>query len=222
RKDYWAEKYRANIGQYNFDEMRSTVVRDQNLAFELFKKGELDYFRVNRSKVWVEELNFDKFQQGVLVKRKIFNNYPATRQFMAFNTRRAPWDDIRVRQAFTLLFNREQLIDKLFYKEYLPTNSFFPGTEYENPDNPKNLYNPEEALRLLAEAGWKTRDAQGRLTKNGQPLQVDLIYVDKSQETYLTVYQDDLRKVGIGLNLRLVTPETAWKMQMQRQFDFAV
>jgi microcin C transport system substrate-binding protein len=221
RRDYWAEKYRANVGQYNFDELRSIVVRDQNLAFEMFKKGELDYFRVNRSKVWVEELNFDKVQQGLIVKRKIFNNYPAAVQYMAFNTRRPPWDDIRVRQAFALLFNREQLIEKLFYKEYLPLNSYYPGTEYENPDNPKNLYNPEEALRLLAEAGWKTRDAQGRLTKNGQPLQVDFIYVDKSQETYLTVYQQDLQKVGITLNLRLVTPETSFKMKMQRQFDFA-
>jgi microcin C transport system substrate-binding protein len=222
RKDYWAEKYRANIGQYNFDEMRSIVVRDQNLAFEMFKKGELDYFIVNRSKTWVEELDFDKFKQGVLVKRKVFNNYPAPVQYMAFNTRRQPWDDVRVRQAFALLFNREQLIEKLFYKEYLPTNSFFPGTADENPDNPKNLYNPEEALRLLAEAGWNSRDSQGRLTKNGKPLQVDLVYVDKSQETYLTVYQDDLRKVGIGLNLRLVSPEASWKMKMQRQFDFSV
>jgi microcin C transport system substrate-binding protein len=131
-----------------------------------------------------------------------------------------PWDDIRVRQAFALLFDREKLIEKLFYKEYLPLNSFYPGTEYENPDNPKNLYNPQEALRLLAEAGWKTRDAQGRLTKGGQPLQVDLLYIDQSQEPYFTVYQEDLQKAGITLNLRLVTPETSFKMKMQRQFDF--
>lgn len=220
RKDYWAEKYRANIGQYNFDELRSVVVRDLNLALEMFKKGELDYFIVNRSKTWVEDFNFDKVQQGTIVKRKVFNNYPSPVQFMAFNTRRMPWDDIRVRQAFALLFDREKLIEKLFYKEYLPLNSFYPGTEYENPDNPKNLYNPQEALRLLAEAGWKTRDAQGRLTKGGQPLQVDLLYIDQSQEPYFTVYQEDLQKAGITLNLRLVTPETSFKMKMQRQFDF--
>jgi microcin C transport system substrate-binding protein len=221
RKDYWAADYRANIGQYNFDEMRTTVIRDQNLAFETFKRGDLDYYYVNISKQWVEEFGFDSVQRGLIVKRKVFNNYPANTQFLAFNTRRQPWDDVRVRQAFALLLNRPQLIDQLFFNEYLPLNSFFPGTAYENPDNPKNQYNPEEALRLLAEAGWKDRDAQGRLVKGGRPLQIELLYADKGSERWLTVYQNDLRKVGITLNLRLVTGETLWKMKMQRQFELA-
>jgi microcin C transport system substrate-binding protein len=219
RKDYWAERYRANVGQYNFDEIREGVVRDQNLAFEMFKKGELDYYYVAISKEWVEELKFPNVQRGLTVKRKVFNNYPEGVQFLAFNTRRKPWDDIRVRKAFTLLLDRERLIKTLFYAEYLPLNSFFPGTIYENPDNPKNLYNPQEALKLLAEAGWHDRDSQGRLSKDGQRLQIELLYDAKSYEKWLTVYQDDLRKIGITLNLRLVNPETQFKMQMQREFD---
>ena len=81
RPDYWAAKYRANIGQYNFDEIRLTVVRDQNLAFEIFKKGDLDYHSVNISQQWVQELNTPAFQRGLLVKRKVFNNYPQGTQF---------------------------------------------------------------------------------------------------------------------------------------------
>ena len=220
RSDYWAAKYRANVGQYNFDEIRYVVVRDDNLVFELFKKGDLDAYNVNRSKIWVQELDTDRFKQGVLVKKKVFNNYPASLQFMAFNTRRPPWDDVRMRKAIALLYDRQTLIEKLFFKEYFPINSFFPGTIYANPSNPKNEYNPEEALKLLAEAGWKDHDSQGRLTKGGKPLQLDLIYDQKSSETYLTVFQEDLRKVGITLNLVLRSPETRWKMEMQRQFDF--
>ena len=83
-------------------------------------------------------------------------------------------------------------------------------------------YDPREAFKLLAEAGWKDRDAQGRLTKNGQPLQVELLYARQVFEPWLTVYQEDLRKVGITLNLRLVTFETAFKLEMQRQFEYAV
>jgi len=220
RKDYWAAKYRANAGQYNFDEIRFVVVRDYNLIFEMFKKGELDAFDVRRSKWWVQELNYDKFQQGVLAKQKVYDNYPSDLQFMLFNTRRKPWDDLRMRKAITLLFDRQKLIEKLFYNEYSPINSYFPATPYENPNNPKNLYDPQTALKLLAEAGWKDRDAQGRLTKGGQPLQLELTYPDKGAETYLTIFQDDLRKVGVTLNLRLVAPETLWKMEMKREFEF--
>jgi microcin C transport system substrate-binding protein len=219
RNDYWAAKYRANVGFYNFDEIRLTVVRDQNLAFEMFKKGDLDYFNINISRVWVEDLNYDNFQRGLLIKRKVFNNFPSNMDFLAFNTRRPPWNDIRIRKAMTLLFNRGLMIQKLFYNEYAPENSFFPGTPYENPDNPKNLYDPEQASKLLADAGWKDRDSQGRLTKNGQPLQIELLYDDKGGEPFLTTYQDELRKVGISLNLRLVTQETDFKLIMQRQFD---
>jgi microcin C transport system substrate-binding protein len=219
RKDHWAERYRANIGQFNFDEQRYTVVRDQNLAFEQFKRGDLDYYSVNISQQWVQEFTFDDVQRGAVVKRKVFNNYPAVTQFLAFNTRRQPWDDVRVRKAFALLLNRGQLIKTLFFDEYLPLNSYYPGTIYENPSNPKNEYNPQEALKLLSDAGWDTRDGQGRLTRNGQPLQIELLYSDKGSERWLTVYQQDLRKVGIGFNLRLVNPETRFKMMMQRQFD---
>jgi microcin C transport system substrate-binding protein len=221
RPDYWAAKYRANVGQYNFDEIRNVVVRDRNLAFEMFKKGQLDFHYVNISQRWVEELNFDNVQRGLIVKRKVFNNYPASTQFIAFNTRRAPWNDIRVRQAFALMLNRQQLIERLFFKEYMPLASFFPGTDYENVDNPKDAYDPQQGLKLLAEAGWNEHDGQGRLTKGGQPLQVEYLYADKGSERWLTIYQDDLRKVGISLNLRLVNGETLFKMTNQRQFEMA-
>jgi microcin C transport system substrate-binding protein len=219
RNDYWAANYRANIGQYNFDEFRYTVVRDQNLAFEMFKRGDLDSYFVNISQQWVEELNYDDFQRGLVLKRKVFNNYPQGTQFLSFNTRRQPWDNVRVRKAFALLLNRQQLIERLFFNEYLPLNSYYPGSQYENPDNPKNEYNPQEALKLLADAGWSSRDAQGRLTRAGRPLQIELLYSDKGAERWMTVYQNDLRNVGITLNLRLVNPETRFKMMMQRQFE---
>ena len=219
RKDYWAAKARSNVGLGNFDEMRFIVVRDENLAFEMFKKGELDYYPVSMARQWVEELNFENIQRGLVQKRKIFNNEPKGIQGFAFNTRRAPFDDIRVRKALTFLFNRRQLIEKIMYNQYEPQNSYYVGGRYENPDNPKNEYNPQEALKLLAEAGWNSRDAQGRLVKNGAPLQIELLYVSRTFEPHLTIYQEDLRKVGISLNLRLITGETLFQMVNERRFQ---
>lgn len=219
RKDYWAEKARASVGLGNFDELRFIVVRDENLAFEMFKKGELDYYFVNRARQWVEELEFETIQRGLVQKRKIFNNEPHGFAGFAFNTRRAPFDDIRVRKAFTFLLDRRKLIEKIMLNQYDPLNSYFAGTRYENPNNPKNEYSAEEGLKLLADAGWNRRDNQGRLVKNGAPLQIELLYTSQTFEPHLTVYQEDLRRVGITLNLRLITPETQFQMINERRFQ---
>ena len=219
RNDYWAEKYRRNVGLNNFDEVREIVVRDRKLAFEMFKRGDLDDYYVNVSREWVEELNFDRVQRGLIQKRKIFNDSPAGVSGLAFNMRKAPFDDIRLRKALQLLMNRELLIEKIFFKEYVPLNSHYAGGIYEDPNHPKNLYDQKGAIQLLTDAGWKDHDAQGRLVKDGKPLAIEVLYSDKASEAWMTIYQEDLRKVGIALNLRLVTPETLFKLVMERTFD---
>jgi microcin C transport system substrate-binding protein len=220
RKDYWAEKERRNVGLYNFDEVLEVVVRDRALEFEMFKKGDLDYYVVNRASMWVQELDYDNMKRGLNQKRKVFNHNPQGKQGLAMNTRREPYNDIRVRKALRHLFPREQMIEKLMFNEYYPMDSYFEGSPYENMNNEKIDFNPQKAIQLLAEAGWKDRDSSGRLVKNGRPLSLEVLYYDKvSQERTLTPYQEQLRMVGITLNLRLVTWETLIKLIDERTFD---
>lgn len=221
RNNYWAANHRRNVGTGNFDEIRWIVVRDQALAFEQFKRGDLDRYYVNISREWVEELNFTAVQRGLIQKRKVFTDAPGNIQGVGMNARRAPFNDVRVRKAMTLLMNRQLLIERLFFNEYVPMNTYFPGGVYVNPNNPKNEYNPQEALKLLADAGYTTRDQQGRLVRNGQPLTIEYLHADKGSERWLTIYQDDLRKVGITFNLRLVSYETMQQLIGERNYQAA-
>ena len=222
RNGYWAADHRRNVGLNNFDQIREIVVRDDNLQFEMLKRGDLDNFYLSKAQRWVEELDFDLIGRGLIQKRKVFNHSPNGIQGLAFNTRRAPFDDVRVRKALSHLFNRAQMVEKLMYNQYELMHSYFPGSIYENPDNPQILYDPGIALELLAEAGWKERDSRGRLVKDGQPFEMEILYRQQSFERYFTIYQEDLRKVGINVNLRLVTPETQFTLMMERQFDLVM
>ena len=140
--------------------VRWTIVRDQNLAFEMFKKGDFDVFQVNRSRQWVEELNFDKVQNGLIQKTKVFNDKPEGLQGFPMNTRRAPFDDIRVRKALALLFHREQLLEKLFFNEYLPDNSYYPGTGYYVYDT----YRQPHVMTTTQRQYWASRSPALRST----------------------------------------------------------
>lgn len=225
RSDYWAEDAPANVGIGNFDKINIQIVRDEVLNKEKFKKGEVDFYQVGRAQWWVNEFDhenpepdFPELRRGLVQKRRIYNMNPKGLGGIAFNTRKAPFDDIKVRKAFSKLWNIDQLNDKLFYNEYARIQSRYPGSIYANPDNPVYNYDPDEANKLLDEAGWKERNETGIRLKNGQPFVVEMA-IDQSQERIFTPYQEDLRKAGIQLDLKISDPNTMFQMVMERRFS---
>ncbi len=67
----------------------------------------------------------------------------------------APLQDVRVRKAINLAVNRGQLTDILLHGVAHPANQPASRTTYGfNPDLPSIPYDPEEARRLLAQAGY--------------------------------------------------------------------
>jgi microcin C transport system substrate-binding protein len=219
RSDYWAEKERYNTGLYNFDLVRFEVIADQSLEFEKFKKGEIDVINVNRAQWWIERFDFDEYNRGLVLKRRIFNENPNGVSGICFNMRKPPFDDIRIRQAFAHLYDREKFNEKLFYNMYYPTYSFFAGSVYENPNNPKIKFDIDKAQQLLAEAGWKEKNKDGYLVKDGKVFEYELPFYGFGQDRYLTVYQEDLKKVGIKLNLRQIDGTTNFKLGNERNFS---
>lgn len=223
RSDYWAEKERFNIGLNNFDVVKFEVIPDESLTFERFKKGDLDVYAVSRAQWWAERFNFDEANRGIILRRKIYNENPNGVQGLVFNMRKPPFDDIRIRKAITYLWDRDKFNEKLFFNSYLPIYSYFPGSQYENPNNPKIKFNLDSAKALLADAGWVEKNSDGYLVKAGKVFELDLPFDGgPSQERYLTVFQEDLKKVGIKLNLKQIDGSTRFKLGNERNFSILV
>ncbi|MDT8285511.1 MAG: extracellular solute-binding protein [Elusimicrobiales bacterium] len=219
RKDYWGRNERANIGLYNFDRINWQLILDEELAFEKFKKGDLDYYVVNKAQRWVEETDFEKVKNGWIQKRKIFTDSPQGFGGFVFNMRKPPFDNRDVRKAFAYLFNRERLIDKLFFGEYTFIDSYFPGGIWANPENPKIRYNPRMARMLLARAGWKKRNKDGWLVNDkGEIFEITLEYGVPSFSRIHKVIQEDLARAGIKMNLKLLDYSTLIKKIGERNF----
>ncbi|MFC1679231.1 extracellular solute-binding protein [Elusimicrobiota bacterium] len=219
RNDYWAKDRRMNIGANNFDKITWIVVMDEELAFEKFKKGELDYYHVLKAQRWAEECDFDKVKKGWIKKRKIYTKAPEGFSGFVFNMRKPPFDDRNVRKAFAFLFNRERLIDKLFFNQYEHIDSYYPGNVWGNPKNPKIRHNPRMAARLLKRAGYEERNKDGWLVKDGKPFEITLEYAGGASWTRIhKVIQEDIQKAGIKMNLNEIDPRTLMKKVSERSF----
>jgi microcin C transport system substrate-binding protein len=211
RSDYWAEKKKFALGLNNFDEINAYFIQDANLAFEKFKKGELDIYSVKSAQQFNEGFNFDKVSTNQIVRQKIYTQkYPGF-QGICFNTRRGIFKDKNLRKAMAYLFDKNKFIEKIFYGEYVPEFSRFPGTQFENKSNPRIGFNPDSAAILLKQSGYK-------VSTGDKIIEFELCYLPGFQKI-LEIYQGTLSEYGIKVHLKQVDAAYLSKILNDKNFD---
>lgn len=105
--DYWGKDLPFRRGTQNFDQLRIDFFGDQTVLFEAFKAGELSAYREFNAEKWRSAYGFGAVLDGRIVRSEIPHQRPTGITGLAFNTRRTPLDDWRVREALLLAFNFE-------------------------------------------------------------------------------------------------------------------
>lgn len=127
--DYWGKDLAVARGQFNFGEIRQEYFRDQTAAFEQFKAGALDLYIESSAKNWATAYDFDATKDGRVVKQNIALKTGEAMQAFVFNTRRAKFQDRRLRRAFNHAFDFEWANKNLFFDQYSRVGSYFQNTE---------------------------------------------------------------------------------------------
>jgi peptide/nickel transport system substrate-binding protein len=118
--------------------------------------------------------------------------------YMGFYTYKKPFDNLALRKAITMAVNRQNLVDYL-YQGYakVPNSllpSFIPG--YSKDVKPYD-YNPEEAKKLLVEAGYPNGFEFTVITySNPRP------YNPVNGDKLAAAVQADLAKIGVKMNIK--------------------
>lgn len=136
--DYWGADLPVNIGRNNFNNRRYVYIQDDNAAWQAFAKGGFQDIRPeNSSRRWHVDYTFPAFQAGDVVKRAFPTRSGEPFQGFFLNTRRAQFQDVRVREAFTYAFDFESMNRTLFYEAYTRTDSYFEGGELASSGLPE-------------------------------------------------------------------------------------
>lgn len=129
--DYWGKDLPVNKGRYNFDRLKYVYYRSLDIAFEGFKSGQYTLHEELTARKWVTEYHFPAVKAGMVVKYRFQHYNPIATQSYVFNTRRAPFQDISLRQALTYAYDFEWQNKALFYGQYRRLQSFFSNSELE-------------------------------------------------------------------------------------------
>lgn len=111
--NYWGKDVPVRRGTNNFDEIRIDFYGDGDVLFEAFKAGEVSFAREFNAENWATRYDFPLAQSGDVVKSEIPHEKPSGITGFVMNTRRAPFDDIRVRDALLHAFNFEFINDAM-------------------------------------------------------------------------------------------------------------
>lgn len=134
--------------------------------------------------------------------------YPSSSYlYMGYNLRHPLFGDKRIRQAMTAAINKDELVQGvLFGMGQRAHGPIVPGRWAYNPAVRDIGYDPKRAAELLAEAGWKEKNSDGILVRNGKPFKFTILTNQGNQQRLMTaqIIQQRLRQVGIDVKIRIV------------------
>jgi microcin C transport system substrate-binding protein len=128
-RDWWGAELPTAKGQYNFDEIRYVYYTNVQQLPEFFKSDSYDFRLENVIANWMTLYNIPAVNDGRIVKQDFPSNTVGRMQGFGFNIRRPKFQDSRVRQAFNLVFDFEELNRSAFFGQYKRIASYFAGLD---------------------------------------------------------------------------------------------
>lgn len=143
--------------------------------------------------------------------------------FLGWNPTQVPaFRDSEVRRALSLAIDRETIVRGLDMQDFaMPAAGPYPPIfrRYHDPALRPDPYLPDSARAILRRGGWRDRDGDGALERNGRPLRFTLTTNSGNarRESAAQMIQAQLKIVGADVRLRLLESNTFFDGLYKRQ-----
>lgn len=167
RADYnWGPAAVGHTGPAFLDSLTYKLVSESSLRVAAVQSGQADV-AYNASPQELKSLQEEGFTVATPRYLGFVNGW-------AVNTKHAPYDDVKVRQALQVAIDRQEIIDTVYTPDWKLATSFIQSNVPGATDHGDLLaYDPAKAEALLDEAGW-VKGANGIRAKDGVELLLTL------------------------------------------------
>ena len=194
--NYWGTKPRLDKIVYRF-------ITDYTAALTALKSGEIDAMPRMLPIQFAQQTSGSEFErQFTKTKYSIPSVF-----YIMWNNERPFFKDKRVRQAMTMLLDRQKIVDTIrFGIGSLAVGPITPGNADFNSDIKAWPYDPKRAAELLDEAGWKDHDGDGIRDKDGVKFKFEFLGPNGSTlfPQLSPILREELKKVGIEMTERVI------------------
>ena len=200
------------------DKIIVKVISDATASLTALKAGEVDFVPRMRAVQYHTQTNSEDFLEKF---QKVSYTVPAY-SYIGWNNEKPYFSDKRVRQAMTMLIDREAYNKYVGYDMGIPTiGPFYIYGEQYNHNIERWPHDPLRAIELIEEAGWIDHDGDGIRDKDGVPFNFTFsVSSGSTSSRYLALMlKEDLRKVGIVVNIRQLEWSVYVENLRDRQFD---
>jgi len=211
RDDYWKEQ--PPIRSVIF-----TVILDYGTAWTALTDGRIDESYVP-SVTWQSEHTNPRWKDRLA----FLSFYTPTYNFIAWNERNPVLHDKRIRRALGMAVPVQTLVSALYHDNARRLSGpFTPDEDAYSSAVPQLPYAPGRARRLLADAGWRDRDNDGVLEKDGKRFKISLqISPGPHSEQFAEVVQSEFKRIGVQLEIDVIDLAGGMQNILQGNYDAA-
>lgn len=190
------------MGEPNISKLTSRFIPDTSSQFLELIADNIDLMNINPIQFARVIPSRPDLKNKLALYKELGNSYT----YLGFNSKRTPFNDMRVRQAINYALDKQEVIDGVLLGLGEPVASpYKPGTRWSDKALHPYPYDKNMALKLLHEAGFNDNNHDGILEKDGKPFAFEILTnQNKQREMTAVLIQRRLKDVGIDVKIRVI------------------
>ncbi len=222
KKDWWARDLTYFKNRFNVNRVVYTVVRNDNMEWEYFKKAKVDIFDMNPPKYWHVKSRAPVVENGYVHRLWFYNDTSRSPFGLWLNQDRDIFKDKRVRYAFAHAMNIRKVIEEVLRNDFFRLEHGYVGYgPYSNNRIKARRYDLNKVDQYMKSAGWQ-RGNDGIWVKNGRRFSVEVTYGSERHTPKLVVLKEEAKRAGVELKLQKLDPSAWYKKISENRHEVII